>query len=94
MESHKSYIDLLKVEKGTPKSNMRNAIPQLVRAKMRVVPTSVSDVGTTSLADVIKTLPQRYYNVATILSIGFLDHFTTGYSDFSLHRNVKELQKY
>ena len=48
---------------------------------MRVIPTSVSDVVTTSLSDVIKTLPQHYYNVATTLSIGFLGHFTTDYSD-------------
>ena len=54
----------------------------VARLKMRVVPTSVSDVVTTLLSDVIKTLPQRCCNVATTLSIGFLGHFTTDYSDF------------
>ena len=46
------------------------------------MPTLVSDVETTSLSDVIKTLPQGCCNVATTLSIGFLVHFTTDYSDF------------
>ena len=54
----------------------------LTRSKMRVVPTSVSDVVTTSLSNVIRTLPQRCCNVATTFSIGFLGHFTTDYSDF------------
>ena len=40
---------------------------------MRVVPTSVSNVVTTSLSDVIKTLPQRCCNVATTFSIGELE---------------------
>ena len=53
----------------------------MVRSKMRVVQTSVSDVVTTSLSDVIKT-SQRCCNVTTTLSIGFLGHFTTDYSDF------------
>ena len=51
------------------------------RSKMRFVPTSVSDVVTMSLSDVVKTWQQRCYNVATTLSIGFLGHFTTDYSD-------------
>ena len=51
-------------------------------SKMRVVPTSVSDVVTTSLSDLIKTLPKRCCNIATTLSIGFLGHFNTNYSDF------------
>ena len=51
-------------------------------SKMRVVPTSVSDVVTMSLSDVIKTLPQRCYNVTATLTIGFLDHFATEHSDF------------
>ena len=37
----------------------------VVRLKMRVVATSVSDVVTTSLYNVYKALPQRCYNVAT-----------------------------
>ena len=45
------------------------------------VPTSVSDVVTTSLCDVIKTLQQRCCNVTTTFSIGFLGHFTTDYFD-------------
>ena len=49
---------------------------------MRVVPASVSDVVTTSLSDVMKTLPQRCYNVTTTLSLRFLGHFTVDYSDF------------
>ena len=44
----------------------------VARLKMRVVPKSVSDVVTTLLADVIKTLPQRCYNVAITLNIDFL----------------------
>ena len=43
-------------------------------SKMRVVPTSVSDV--------VKSLPQRCCNVAATLSIGLLGYFTTDYSDF------------
>ena len=39
------------------------------RSKMRVVPMSVSDVVTTPLSNVIKTLPQRSCNVATTFSI-------------------------
>ena len=54
----------------------------VTRSQIRVAPTSVSDVVTTSLSDVIKTLPQRCCNVATTFSIGFLGHFTTDYSDF------------
>ena len=54
----------------------------VARSKMRVVPTSVSNVVTTSFSDVIKMLPQRCCNVATLLSIGFLGHFTTDYSHF------------
>ena len=54
----------------------------VTRSKMRVVPTLVYDIVTTSLSDVIKTLPQRCCNVTTALSIGFLGHFTTDYSDF------------
>ena len=50
--------------------------------KMRVVPASVSEVVTTSLSDVMKTLPQRCYNVTTTLSLRFLGHFTMDYSDF------------
>ena len=55
---------------------------RVAQSKMTVVPTSVSDVVTTLLSDVIKTLPQRCCNVTTTLSIGFLGHFTTEYSDF------------
>ena len=49
---------------------------------MRVMVTSVSDVVTTLLSDVVKTLPQRYYNVATTFRFLFS------------HRNVRELPKY
>ena len=49
---------------------------------MRVVATSVSDFVTTLLSNVVKKMPQRYYNVATTLSIWFLDHFITDNSDF------------
>ena len=49
--------------------------------KMRVVPMSVSDIVTTLPTSAVKTLPQRCYNVATKLSIGFLGHFTMDYSD-------------
>ena len=52
------------------------------QSKMRVVPTSDSNVVTTSLSDVDKTLPQSSYNVAATLNIGLLGHFTTDYSDF------------
>ena len=39
------------------------------------------------------TLTRRCYNAATTLSIVFLGHCTTDYSDiFFLHRNVRELQ--
>ena len=54
----------------------------VAQSKMRVVPTSVSDVATMSLSDVVKTLSQRYYNVATTLNIGLPGHFTTDYSNF------------
>ena len=56
-----------------------NAVAQ---SKMRFVATSVSDVVTTSLSDVSKKLPQRCCNVAATLSIKFLGHFTTDFSDF------------
>ena len=49
---------------------------------MRVVPTSVSNVVTTLLSDVIKTLPQCCCIVAIKFSIGFLGRFTIDYSDF------------
>ena len=61
----------------------------VARQKMGVVPTLVSDVVTTSLSDIIKTMPQRYYNVATTFSIGFLGHFNTGYS-VSFHSSNRE----
>ena len=54
----------------------------VARPKMRVMPTLVSDVVTTSLSDVLKIMPERCYNVASTLSIGFLGHFTTDYFDF------------
>ena len=40
----------------------------VARSKVRVVPTSVSDVMTTPQSDIVKTLPQRCYNVATRLT--------------------------
>ena len=48
---------------------------------MRVVLTSVSNIVTMSLSDVIKALLQRCRNVAKTLSIEFLGHFATDYSD-------------
>ena len=66
----------------------------VARSKMWVVPTSVSDVVTTSLSNVVKTLPQRCYNVATTLSIGLvLGHFTMDYSDFFPFTETWKLQK-
>ena len=62
-------------------------------SKMRVVPRSVSDVVATSLFDVVKTLPQHCYNVATTSSIGFLGHFTTDYSDFFPFIEMRESYK-
>ena len=59
-----------------------DVVTTLWHGRKWVVPTSVYDVVTTSLSDVIKTLPQRCCNVATTFSIGFLGHFTTDYSDF------------
>ena len=53
----------------------------VARLKMRNVPTSVSDVVTTSLSNVAKTLTQRWFNVATRLSTGFLGLFDEDYSD-------------
>ena len=44
-------------------------------SKMRVVATSVSNVVTTSLYDVAKTLPQCCYNVATTLTNGCVGAF-------------------
>ena len=49
---------------------------------MRVVATSVSIVVTMLLSDVVQTLSQRCFNVATTLSIGFLGHFISDNSDF------------
>ena len=43
---------------------------------------SVFDVVTTSLSDVVKALPPLCNNVGATLSIGFLGHFATHYSDF------------
>ena len=40
----------------------------VARSKVRVVPTSVSDVMTTPQSDIVKTFPQRCYNVATRLT--------------------------
>ena len=66
----------------------------VARSKMRVVPTLVSDVVTTSLSNVVKTLPQRCYNVTTTLSIGLvLGHFTMDYSDFFPFTETWKLQK-
>ena len=49
---------------------------------MRVVATSVSGIVTTLLSDVVKTMPQRSYNVTTTLTIWFVNHFITDNSDF------------
>ena len=54
---------------------------------------SVSDVVTTSLSNIFKTLPQRCYNVTTTLSIRLLGHFTTDYSDFFPFIETWKLQK-
>ena len=43
--------------------------------------------------DIVKTLPQRCCNVATTLSIGFLGHFITDYSDFFPVIEMWELEK-
>ena len=40
----------------------------VARLEMRVVPMSVSDIVTTSLSSVVKTLPQRCYNVTTAVT--------------------------
>ena len=59
----------------------------VARPKMRVVPTSVSDVVTTSLSNVVKTLPQRCYNIKHWISTR---PFYYGLFWFlSLHWNVK-----
>ena len=59
--------------------NFHNVV---ARSKMRAVPTSVFHVVTKQLSAVIKTLPRRCCNVPPTVSIGFLGHFTTGYSDY------------
>ena len=46
----------------------------------------------TSLSDVIKTLSQRYSNVATTFNIWFLGNVTTDYSDFFLF--IKTCESY
>ena len=56
-----------------------NAVSQLAQRRCDNV---VSDVVTTSLPDVIKTLPHCCCNVVTTFSIGFLGHFAADYSDF------------
>ena len=43
--------------------NVVDDVVTTLRSEMRVVPTSVSDVATTSLSDVVK-LSSRYHNVA------------------------------
>ena len=61
------------------------------RSKMRVVATSVSDVVTTSLFNVVKMLAQRHDNIKQLVSRPF------NYRQFwflSRHRNVRELPKY
>ena len=58
---------------------------------MRFVVTSVSDVVTTSLFDVVKALLQRHQNIKHLVSRPFY------YGKFwfiSRHRKVRELQKY
>ena len=50
---------------------------------MRVVATSVSDVVTMSLYDVVKTLPQRCYNVATTSTNGCAGAFQLRINDNS-----------
>ena len=52
------------------------------RSKMRVVATSVSGIVTKLLSDVVRTMPQRCYNVTTTLTIWFVNHFITDNSDF------------
>ena len=62
----------------------------VARSKMRVVPTSVPDVVTTSPSNVVKTLPQRRHNIKHWISVR---PFYYGLFWFLyLHRNVK-LQK-
>ena len=61
---------------------------------MRVVTRSVSDVVKTLLSHFANKLPERCYNVATILSPGFLVHFITDNSDFfsGIERVTKVLE--
>ena len=47
----------------------------VTRSKMRVMATSVSNDVTTTLYDVAKTLPQRYYNAAKTLTNGCVGVF-------------------
>ena len=53
----------------------------VARSKIRVVATQLSKIFTTSVFDVFRTLLQRLCTIATTLTIGFLSHFTTDYSD-------------
>ena len=50
------------------------------------------DVVTVLLSNIVKTLPQRCYNVDTTLSIWFLGHFITG--NFDLFPAVETWQSY
>ena len=59
------------------------------RSKMRVVPTSVSNVVTTSLSDVVKKMPQSCYNVATTLSFGLLRNILISYPSSKRERVIK-----
>ena len=53
----------------------------VARSKIRVVATQLSKIFTTSVFHVFRTLLQRLCTIATTLTIGFLSHFTTDYSD-------------
>ena len=66
----------------------RNVVVNVVTTLCHVGNKSCADVSFLRCGNVpvrldfVKTLPQRYYNVAIALSIGFLGHFITDYSDF------------
>ena len=62
----------------------------VARSKMRMVPTSVSDVVTMSLSDVVKTLLQRRHNIKHWITRSFY-HWAFWF--LYLDRNLKELEK-
>ena len=67
------YVNIVLLLNGTA----RDVLLKMALSKMRTVTTSIPDVVTTSLYDVAKTLPKRYYNQngATTLAIGCLCNY-------------------